>query len=185
MDIRVGCVLHKSEELKIYSRPKTRRETERLTNHWRLIDLISILVSHTRKNFVNLLVSPLSPALLLLHLISTWRLTDETIDNLFRIDLSRAREELKVSDWLTANHVSVNPATWCVRFVGSREIDAFLSMRTTYSCLCDLFVFSHLSTKLYIFHLFFNSIQSTCLDDSLRLSGKRIWSCDCISWCRT
>lgn len=114
------------------------------------------------------------------NLTTDWRNNRQFISH-----RSLSPRALKVSDWLTANHVSVNPATWCVRFVGSREIDAFLSMRTTYSCLCDLFVFSHLSTKLYIFHLFFNSIQSTCLDDSLRLSGKRIWSCDCISWCRT
>lgn len=161
---------------------KNRKIDKSLTTDWLDFDPRQ---PHTQKLCQSSCISFVAGPSSLLHLISTWRLTDETIDNLFRIDLSRAREELKVSDWLTANHVSVNSATWCVRFVGSREIDAFLSMRTTYSCLCDLFVFSHLSTKLYIFHLFFNSIQSTCLDDSLRLSGKRIWSCDCISWCRT
>lgn len=105
-----------------------------LTNRWRLIDLISIRRQATRENFVDLrvFVISLSPPGCFLYsydlvdrCISFWRLTDETIGNLFRIDLACCLLHKCLIDWLQITCSSIKWALFAV-------IDVFLSMRTTY-----------------------------------------------------
>lgn len=84
----------------------------------------------------------------------------------------------EVSDWLTENHCRHWFKSTMLRFV---VIDVF--------CQCEQLILIFMShVGLFMFcslakcaFLSSNSIQSVL--HRKRLSRKRIWSCDCISWC--